>query len=255
VTKIRAIIADDEEPLRRYLKSRLAVVWPELVLCGEATNGLQALELIRVHRPQIAFLDIKMPGLSGMEVARKTTGSCWVVFITAYDQYAVEAFETEAVDYMLKPVTEERLEKAVSRLKKQITVSSASPPDLSQLLDRLIAGLSQERERHPLKWVKVYDGKDIRLIPVDDVLYFKSSDKYTMIITPEGESLIRKPIKELALELDPDQFWQIHRGTIVNTKCIAHVSRTLAGHGVVRLKGRPETLKVSRKYMSIFKQM
>lgn len=253
--KIKAIIADDEDQLRSYLKSRLSDVWPDLVICGEARNGPEALELIEKHRPHIAFLDIRMPGLSGIEVAKKIAGSCWVVFITAYDQYAVEAFESEAVDYLLKPVTRERLGKATERLKKQISTSSTPPLDISGIVDRLMTGLSNKEMPGYLRWVRVQQGEEVRLIPVEDVCYFKASDKYTMVITKEGESLIRKPVRDLADELDPNRFWRIHRGTIVNADCISRVSRSLSGRSTIRLKDLPQTLTVSRSYAYLFKQM
>lgn len=255
MSQFRAIIADDEEPLRTYLKSRLNEIWPDIILCGEAKNGLEALELINEKKPDIAFLDIRMPGLSGIEVAKKVAGSCWVVFITAYDQYAIEAFENEAIDYLLKPITAERLEKTAKRLKNQIASSSGSPPDLSEIVDRLVAGLPKKAVPAYLQWLRVQQGDGIRLISVQDVYYFKAGDKYTIVITRQGESLIRKPIKELADELDPEHFWQIHRGIIVNADHISRVSRSLTGGGVLRLRNRPETLTVSQRYMHIFRQM
>jgi DNA-binding LytR/AlgR family response regulator len=253
--EIKAIIADDEEQLRTYLKSRLSEVWPELVICGEAENGREALKVIEKEHPHIAFLDIRMPGLSGMEVAKKIAGSCRIVFITAYDQYAVEAFESEAVDYLLKPVTNERLKSTVDRIKKQIAASSETEPNLSEVVERLMTGLQERHAPGYLQWIRAQQGDGTRLIPVDDVYYFKASDKYTMVVTAEGELLITKPIKELADELDPQQFWRIHRGTIVNVQCVDQVSRSVTGRGVVRLKGRPETLAVSRQYIHLFKQM
>lgn len=253
--QFRAIIADDEEQLRTYLKSRLNEVWPALIVCGEARNGLEALELIEEQKPDIAFLDIQMPGLTGIEVAKKVAGFCWVVFVTAYDRYAIEAFENEAVDYLLKPITTERLEKTARRLKKQIAASSGPPPDLSEIVERLVAGLPQKAAPGYLQWIRVQQDDGIRLIAVQEVCYFKAGDKYTIVITKEGESLIRKPIKELADELDPDRFWQIHRGTIVNVDSIVNVSRSLTGGGVLRLRERPETLTVSQRYIHMFKQM
>jgi DNA-binding LytR/AlgR family response regulator len=253
--QIRAIIADDEEQLRKHLRSQLAEVWPDLIICGEAGNGQEALELIEQHRPEIAFLDIRMPGLSGIEVAKKIAGACWVVFVTAYDQYAVEAFEHAALDYLLKPVTHERLERTVKRLRKQIALSHKPPLEVSEIVERLMASLSQGQAQQFLQFVRVQQGDGIRLIPVEEVCYFKAGDKYTLVITKDKESLIRKPIKELVAELDPQQFWLIHRGTIVNVHCIAQVSRSLTGRGAVRLKDRPESLTVSRQYIHLFKQM
>jgi DNA-binding LytR/AlgR family response regulator len=253
--EIKAIIADDEKQLRSHLKSMLSKVWPDLIICGEARNGREALELIEKHRPDIAFLDIRMPGLSGMEVAGKVAGSCWVVFVTAYDQYAIEAFENEAVDYLLKPVTRERLEKTARRLKEQIDSYTEPPVGFSEIVNKLIVNLQDMKTPGYLQWLKVQKRDGIRLIPVDEAYYFKASDKYTMVITKEGESLIRKPIKDLADELDPDKFWRVHRGTIVNAGCISEVSRSLTGRSVIRLKDVPETLAVSRSYANLFKQM
>jgi len=252
MNEVKAIIADDEAPLRQFLAARLSEAWPELVICGEAKNGKEALELIERHRPQIAFLDIRMPGLSGMEVAGKIAGSCRIVFVTAFDEFAVEAFEKEAVDYLLKPVSRDRLEKTVRRLKEELKTGAALP---AEILQRLLVRLSGDETLQPLQYIRIQHGDAVRLIPVDEVIYFKAGDKYTMVITREGESLIRKPVKELAEELDPDQFWQIHRGTIVNVRSISRVSRSLTGKGVVKLKDRSETLTVSNRYMHLFRQM
>lgn len=250
--QVKAIIADDEAPLRDFLRARLSEVWPELIVAGEAKNGREALELIERHRPDIAFLDIKMPGLTGMEVAGKIAGSCRIVFVTAYDNYAVEAFEKEAMDYLLKPVSKERLEKTVTRLKEELDAGVAFPPEI---IRRLLVHLSREKGSCRLQYIRVQQGDGVRLIPVDDVIYFKAQDKYTLVITKEGESLIRKSVRELAEELDPEKFWQIHRGTIISVRSIARVGRSLTGKGVVKLKERSETLTVSDRYMHLFKQM
>lgn len=249
---VKAVIADDEAPLRQFLRARLAEAWPELVICGEARNGREALDLIERHRPQIAFLDIRMPGLTGMEVAGKIPGSCNIVFVTAFDEYALEAFEKEAVDYLLKPVSNERLAKTVKRLKENLESGAAVP---AEVLRRLMARLSGEERAGSLQYLRVQHGDGVRLIPVDEVIYFKAEDKYTAVITKEGEFLVRKPIKELAEELDHEKFWQIHRGAIVNVRFIARMSRSLTGKGVVKLKDRSETLTVSSRYMHLFKQM
>ena len=255
MAQTKAIIADDEKQLRIHLKSQLSDVWPELIICGEAENGKEALELIENYRPDIAFLDIKMPGLSGMEVAKRIARACRVVFITAYDKYAVEAFDNEAIDYRLKPVTLERLKKAVKRLQRQIAASSEPPSDLSEIVERAIARLYKKGTSGYLRWIRAQHGDGVRLIPVDDVYYFQASDKYTLLLTKEEELLIKKAIKELDDELDPSQFWRIHRGTIVNAHCITQVSRSLTGRGVVKLKDRPELLTVSRRYIHTFRQM
>jgi len=251
---IQAIIADDEAPLRGYLRARLAEVWPELEVCGEAENGRQAVELIRSLEPDIAFLDIKMPGLSGIEVARECAGACRVVFITAYDRFAVEAFEQEAMDYLLKPVTPERLEKTVHRLRKSLSRAHDTGQNAQGVLDRVLEAL-QVRTGKNLQWIKVQHGDGIRLIHVDDVHYFQAEDKYTRVVTRSGESLIRKPIKELADELDPDRFWRVHRSVIVNVSQIAKTSRSLTGRYSIKLKDRPEILTVSRTYAHLFRQM
>lgn len=254
--EIKAIIADDEEPLRTYLRSLLSDVWPDLIICGEARNGREALELVEKHKPHIAFLDIKMPGLSGMEVAKRIGEACRVVFVTAYDRYAVEAFENEAIDYLLKPVTRERLERAVKRLQKQIDASHKQPlSDMTEITERILAELKEREAREYLQWIKVQRFDGILLVPVEEICYFKASDKYTMVMTEEGESLIKKTIKELSEDLDPRHFWRIHRGTIVNLSRIAKVSRSLTGRGAMRLKDRPEILIVSRSYMHLFRQM
>ena len=251
----KAIIADDEEELRTYLKSSLAEIWPELIICGEAKNGKEALELVESMRPQIAFLDIRMPGLSGMEVAKRIAGLCRIVFVTAFDQYAVEAFEREAVDYLLKPVSKQRLIQTVQRLKGQLNSSTEPPAGLGQVLEQVLSRLPGGGRPDFLRWIKTQQKDSIRLIPVDEVDYFQAEDKYTLVMTKEGESLIRKTIKELTEELDPAQFWQIHRGTIVNVSKIDKVSRSLTGRGVLKLKERPELLTVSRSYLHLFNQM
>ena len=255
MTNPEAIIADDEEQLRIHLKSKLADLWPELTICGEAQNGLEALKLIESYRPAIAFLDIKMPGLTGIEVARKISPDCRVVFITAFDQYAIEAFENEAVDYILKPVTDKRLEKTVQRLKKQLSDTSKPPPGFSATMDRLIAAMNDKQVSGYLKWVKVRHGEEVRLIASDDVCYFKAEDKYTVVKTRDGESLIKKSIRQLTGELDPDGFWRIHRGTIVNVNFIDRIHRSFAGRLTIKLVDLSDTLTVSRSYAHLFKQM
>jgi DNA-binding LytR/AlgR family response regulator len=251
----KAIVADDEKELRTYLKSILAEIWPELIICGEAKNGKEALELVESKRPQVAFLDIRMPGLSGMEVAKRIAGLCRVVFVTAFDQYAIEAFEREAVDYLLKPVSKERLLQTVQRLKSQLDASTEPPAGLAEVVEQVLSKLPGRGGTEFLRWIKTQLKDSIRLIPVEEVDYFKAEDKYTLVMAKEGESLIKKSIKELAQELDPDRFWQIHRGMIVNVSRIDKVSRSLTGRGMLKLKGRPEVLTVSRNYLHLFKQM
>ncbi len=250
-----ALIADDEKELRTYLRSLLSEVWPDLVICGEATNGLEALESIESMRPHIAFLDIKMPGLTGMEIARRVIGMCRVVFVTAFDQYAIEAFEREAVDYLLKPVSKERLAETVRRLRASLAASSEPPIALTEAIEKALASISGKRTPTFLQWIRAQQKDSVRLIPVDEVDYFKAEDKYTVVMMRDGEAVIRKSIKELSRELDPNSFWQIHRGTIVNVARIDRMSRSLTGRGILKLKGRPEFLAVGRNYLHLLKQM
>jgi len=191
----KAIIADDEKELRTYLKSMLQEVWPELVICGESKNGKETLELVESKQPQIAFLDIRMPGLSGMEVAKRIADLCQIVFVTAFDQYAVEAFEKEAVDYLLKPVSKERLIQTVQRLKNQLDSSAGTPERLAEVIEQVISKLPGRGGTHFLRWIKTQDKDSIRLIPVEETDYFRAEDKYTLVITKEGEFLIKKSIK------------------------------------------------------------
>ena len=243
-----ALIAEDEDLLRAMLKTRLAEAWPELEIVAEATNGGEALELAAATRPEIAFLDIRMPVKSGVEVARELADRCHVVFVTAYDQYAVAAFEEGAVDYVLKPPTPERIAKVVGRLKARV---ASAPLDLTALLARL----SGREAAAPLKWLRASLGSALRMIDVQDVLYFQAEDKYTKVVTPDGEALIRKPIKELFDELDPEAFWQIHRSTIVNLRAIARVERDWRDQPIILLKDRTEKLTVSRTFAHRFKAM
>ncbi len=250
---IRAIIADDEATLRNYLEEKLSAAWPELAIIGEAGDGEAALRLIAEQKPDIAFLDIKMPGISGIEVARRIAGSCAVVFITAHNKYAVDAFESEALDYVLKPVTEDRLNKTVKRLKERLS-SSAPAPDVAAVIEKVASALEQA-PRH-LQWIKAQHKEGVRLIPVGDVYYFRATDKYTVVRTKDGEHLIRKTIKELENELDPEQFWRVHRAAIVNARAIHVVDHSsLSGGATVKFRDIPDQLAVSRAYAHLFKQM
>lgn len=242
MNKITAIIAEDEEPLRVWLKNLLGQVWPELMICGEAVNGVQAKSLIEEIKPDFAFLDIKMPGLTGLQVAEKINGICRVVFITAFEQYAIDAFENEAIDYLLKPVTAKRLKKTVSRLKQKFSANN-----FSQFMKCV-------SPKEYLQWIRVSYKDGIRLIHTGDISYFQSSDKYTAVITAKGESLIKTTITELEQELNPRDFWRIHRRTIVNVNYITETSRSAGGH-FIRLKNCSEILRVSRTYTHLFKQM
>lgn len=252
---ITAIIADDEAELRAHLKRLLNRLWPDLVIAGESDNGIGALELFNTLCPDMVFLDINMPGMSGLEVARQISGKCTIVFITAYDQYAVEAFEREALDYILKPVETERLLASIERCRKRFAAPLEIPRDLGPLLELLQKKLIKEKTSPFLQWIRAQHGDGIRLIPVEDVLFFKAEDKYTVVKTAKGESLIRKTIRELEEELDPDKFWKIHRGTLVNVAFISHVSRSITGSCVLRLQGHEEVLLVSRSFSHLFKGM
>ena len=255
---VRAVIADDEPNLSRYLRERLAVLWPELEIVGIAANGPEAKALIASLEPQIAFLDIRMPGLSGLDVARALAG-VHVVFVTAFDQYAVEAFERAAVDYLLKPVSDERLEATIERLKERLAAAApAIAPEIAEalaLLRRHLPPTGRDASGERLAWIRAAVGAQVRLISVDDVCYFSANDKYTSVFTGDGEALIRTPLKELAAQLDPERFWQIHRGAIVNVAHVAATTRDVTGRVKVKLKGRSETLAVSRAYAHRFRQM
>jgi DNA-binding LytR/AlgR family response regulator len=256
--RVRAVIADDERLMRDQLRSRLAEVWPELQIVAEARNGDEAIAAVAEHNPDLAFLDIRMPGKTGIEAAREIGDACHVVFITAYSEYAVEAFEQGAVDYVLKPAESERLQATVDRLRKRL---GSKPADLSALLHDLAARIegaasaSPSSSRTPLQWIQASMGQQLRMIPVAEVLFFASDEKYTRVQTESYEALIRKPIKELVEELDPEQFWQIHRSTIVNIKAIAGIVRDFRGRQLVQLKNHSEKLEVSRNYTHLFKQM
>jgi DNA-binding LytR/AlgR family response regulator len=249
----RALIADDELNLAEHLKTMLARLWPDLEILPIAANGLEALRAIDDEAPQVAFLDIRMPGLTGLELAGRIEARTHVVFVTAYDQYAVEAFDRDAVDYLLKPVTEERLAKCVERLRKKLR-DAESPPQLAEMLERIARAIPGAASGK-LRWIRALKGEEVQQIAVDEVLYFQAADKYTCVITRAGESLIRTPLAELTGQLDPETFWQIHRGTLVNMHEVASTRRDLGGRVFVRLKDGATELPVSRAYAHLFKQM
>ncbi len=263
----RAVLADDERLMREQLRTRLAEVWPELQIVGEARNGMEAVDLVAQHHPEVVFLDIRMPGMTGVEAAKQIAQMevgaddllPEIVFITAYDQYAVEAFEQGVADYVLKPAERERLQVTVERIRRRLaargTPDEESAPPLQQLLHQLAARMNPGTTQAPLKWIQATVGQSIQMIPVDDVLFFISDEKYTRVQTASVEALIRKPIKELIDEVDPEAFWQIHRSTLVNVKAIAGVTRDFRGRQIVSVKGHPEKLEVSRSYTGLFKGM
>lgn len=280
-----AIIADDEPLLLDQIRLRLAKLWPELTIVAEATNGAEALAEYEAYEPDIVFLDIHMPVMNGLDAARLIgrgrerdqygvrKKSVQIVFITAFDAHAVEAFERGAIDYLLKPFNEARLSETIERLKDRIRVGFlANMPvedaeavetageyegnntdKLNIVLRKLTAQIKPVAAY--LQWIKASVGQTVRLIPIEDVFYFQSDEKYTRVVLEDSEVLIRKPIKELVGELDPDRFWQIHRATIVNTRVIAGVMRGVRDQADLKLNGRPETLTVSRNYTHLFKQM
>jgi len=245
-----AIIAEDEAILRTQLASKLAKLWPELEIVAQVEDGAAALEALEERAPDFMFLDIRMPEMTGVEVARLVGGRSHVVFVTAYDEYAIQAFEAGAVDYILKPATDDRLSLTIGRLREKLT---SKPPDLTAVLARIADQLGPKRER--LQWIKATVGQNLRLIPVADVLFFQSDEKYTRVVTADGEALIKTPIRELLDGLDPDVFWQIHRSTLVNVGAIAAVTRDFRGQAHVKVKGTDDTLVVSRIYSHLFKQM
>ena len=249
---ICGVIADDEPLLRAQLRSRLARLWPDLAIVHEMENGKDVEGVLQRHAPQLFFLDIHMPGVNGLEAARLIGSRAHVVFVTAYDEYAVEAFERGAVDYVLKPFNEERLAITVGRLKQRL---ASTPASMEALVAQLANRLGGPRESEHLRWIKASVGSQVRLIPVEDVMFFQSDDKYTRVVTCDGEHLIRKPIRELLEELDPKRFWQIHRATIVNVDRIAGVRRGLKDQAEITLRDCPETLTVSRNFTHLFKQM
>jgi DNA-binding LytR/AlgR family response regulator len=240
--------------MRDHVIARLKEAWPELVIVGEASNGREAIDLVRSLGPDIAFLDISMPGTDGIEAARALAGQVHVVFVTAHDEYAIRAFEQGAVDYVLKPAEPARLAVTCQRLRERLRQAPDPMHDLLAQLSRRL-GASGVKPREYMRWVQASVGTTLRMIPTSDILFFRAEDKYTRVQTGRFEALIRKPIKELIDELDPNEFWQIHRSTVVRVDAIEQVSRNLRGNQVVHLKGSDERLEVSRTFNHLFRQM
>lgn len=269
--QVRALIADDERLLREQLQSRLLQVWPDLQICALARDGLEALSLADELRPDLVFLDIRMPGLTGIEAAREMVAlDNWcgeIVFVTAYDEYAISAFEQGAIDYLLKPVEAPRLAVTMARVQARLqarrgavgaadVVAPMLPPSGDAMLQTLLAVQQQLNARSAvpkLRWIQCSAGNTTRLVSVDDVIFFRSDEKYTRVQTRDSESYIRTPIRELALQLDDQQFWQIHRSTIVNLAEVSAVHRDDTGRQRVQLKNHPERLEVSRSFAHLFK--
>ena len=248
-----ALIAEDEPLMRERLLAALKEAWPELEVPYVAKNGIEALKMFNTHRPDIAFLDIRMPGKTGLEVAAEIGDAAHIVFITAYDEYAVQAFQNGAVDYLLKPVEIDRLAAAVARVKKRLL---AKPADLTGLLAQLLnqGNKSNDNKVPKLKWIRASLGNQTRLINVENVLFFQSDTKYTRIVMKDTEALMRSPLKELVEGLDEEVFWQVHRGVIVNANAIDRAVREAPEKLIIHLKGHKETLPVSRQYYHLFKQ-
>jgi DNA-binding LytR/AlgR family response regulator len=264
-----AVLAEDESLLRQFLKKKLEKLWPDLTVVGEADDGASAIELIATLKPTVAFLDIRMPEKTGLEVATaiaESSPDTHIVFVTAYHEYAVAAFERGAVDYLLKPLQEDRLITTIARLKEHIETDDHDAPTLPDNMAQLISQLKRDmrvatsggagmQAVEQLRWIKASLGNTLKLIDVKDVLFFNSDEKYTRVVTATEEALIRKPLRELLDELDLNQFWQIHRGTIVNVSAILGVTRDFRGDATVKVKGHTEQLKVSRPFSHLFKQM
>ena len=263
-----ALLADDESLLREHLRDKLAALWPELEIIGEASNGTEAAVMIAKLTPDIAFLDIKMPGQTGIEVAQGIETATRVVFVTAYDQYAVEAFDGEAVDYVLKPISNDRLARTVARLREALAAQTPAP-EISQILNLLAnaaggkatagklssALLATSDTSTTLRWIRANRGDTTYQISVAEVLWFESDDKYTVVHTANGEYLITKPLTELLMALDPDQFWRVHRAAVVNVQFIASSKRDGDGRMLLNLKGGAKPVAVSRAYQHLFRHM
>lgn len=258
-----ALIADDEPLLRERLAAYLERLWPELSIVAQARNGREAVELFEEHAPQVVFLDVHMPGMNGVEAARAIGRQAQIVFVTAYEQYAVQAFEQGALDYLVKPFDEARLADTVQRVQERLQAPAAAPgapapvDDATQsLLDRLAEELQRRApQRQHLQWIKASTANTVRLIPVDEVAFLRSDEKYTLVAWSGGEAVIRKTIRELADELDPSRFVQVHRSVIVNLHCVSQVLRGANETAEVHLRGRTEVLPVSRSYLHVFRQM
>ncbi len=245
---MRAIIADDELHLAADLQRRLLKLWPGLEILAVVHDGNAAAEALKTHTPDVAFLDIRMPGQSGLDAAKSAQSGCRIVFVTAFDNHAVEAFEQAAADYLLKPVSDERLLRCIERLQQP---GNGEPDALLMRLQKLLTKPATQE----LRWLKVPTGEGVRMLPVEEVCYLRSDNKYTVVMTRDGELLLRTPLKELIEQLDPDKFWQVHRGTVVNVRQIVTADRDFAGKLQLTLRDRKEKLSVSRSYTHLFRQM
>ena len=249
-----AIIADDEELPLAALRRMLAQAWPELDIVAACEHGTDALEAIYRYQPDIAFLDIRMPGLSGMDVAKAAGSRCRIVFVTAFDNHAFDAFSAGAIDYLLKPVARERLLQTIGRLRESTRLAQPVP-DMSDLMAQLDQRIGGADNTPRIRWISASVGDTIKVFPIDDVIFFQSEEKYTRVVTANDEAHVRKPIRELVDELDRDQFWQVHRSVIVRAAAIAKVQRDEMGRITVGLRGHAATLKASQAYAWRFKPM
>lgn len=261
MTAPTALIADDEPLLRDSLRRQLAKIWPELEIVAEARNGREAVRLFDERHPDICFLDVQMPGLSGVDAAKHIGRRAHLVFVTAYDHYAVKAFAQGALDYLLKPVVEARLAETVSRLEERLQ-SSKPAINTEQLLQQLSAQLAKLQgggKEDTLRWIRAQAGKTVRLIAIDDVDFLRSDAKYTLVAWRDGgkpaEAVVRTPLKDLVEQLDPEQFAQVHRSVVVNLRSISLVKRHDNETAEIHLKGRNDVLPVSRNYLHLFRQM
>ncbi|MBT9455369.1 MAG: response regulator transcription factor [Burkholderiaceae bacterium] len=260
IAPVTALVADDEPLLRESLILALKRAWPELQVVAQARNGREALELFEEHQPQVVFMDVHMPGLNGIEAAKGIARRAQLVFVTAFEQYALAAFDQGAIDYLVKPVEERRLVDTVQRLKQrleagQLPAGEALDAVLAQLSGHLQQQGQQQRSEPWLQWIKASVGAALKLIPVDQLIYLRSDEKYTLVVWPEGEALIRTPIRELADQLDPQIFAQVHRSVIVNLREVSHITRGANETADIHLRGRSEVLPVSRAYLHLFRQM
>ena len=244
----RALIAEDEPALRAEVRQALTDLWPELVICAEVGDGLEAVRVLEEDRPEILFLDVAMPGMDGLEVARRASGKSHVVFITAYDEHAVPAFEQGAIDFLLKPLSIERLRKTVARLRSRIGQTPA-------LLEPLLAELRETLGRRRwLRWISVLEGRELRFVTTDEILFFRSDHKYTAAVTAGGEHLVSRPLKQLVDELDPEMFWRVHRSYVINLRAILSVRKQSGGLEIV-LRDHPQRIPVSQPYAHRFRHM
>lgn len=249
---VTAVIAEDEKPLRDALRAMLGIAWPELEIVAECEDGIAAMEAIAAHRPALSFLDIRMPGVSGLDVARAAIAvKSLVVFTTAYDEYAVRAFEAGAVDYLLKPLRPERLATTLDRVRARLDTRDA---DADARMAALEAQLRPSGTRL-IRWISAAVGDSVRMLGLDEVVYFQAQDKYVRVVTADGEAIIRTPLKDLLAGLDPDEFWQVHRGTVVRVSAIDRLRRDALGKSALRLRGREETLPVSAAFLHRFRGM